>query len=172
MFGPSKGTMVGGMPSRALLIGSPGQRGTHFSDHDENNQVWQIAEQASSVSSQASLWHLSANTGVGREWLVMANRTPTDTSRWSVTGSKRPATAVRPNVTAMVGCNLERPFARRLGRQVVGRYGRSVIGLGAGVRYFTAVSTRGIELSSVSFPDKGNSSAKFDCNGGFSVIVE
>ncbi len=41
-------------------------------DSDENERARQIAEQVPSVSSQASLRHLSADAGVGREWLITA----------------------------------------------------------------------------------------------------
>jgi len=63
------------------------------SDSDENNRARQIAEQqVSSVSSQAPLRHLSANAGVGREWLVMAEP-----------GRAGPAAIAKPSNDQIIG---------------------------------------------------------------------
>lgn len=55
--------------------GRPGNRTLillHGKHSDENNRARQIAEQVSGVSPQASLRHLSAGAGAGREWLMTA----------------------------------------------------------------------------------------------------
>ncbi|WP_157687115.1 hypothetical protein [Burkholderia lata] len=71
MIGAKGITIVRFTPSGAQLIADACATG-HCKHRNENTQARLIAEQASSVSPQASRRHLSATAGAGREWRMMA----------------------------------------------------------------------------------------------------